>query len=349
MGIGYGTEDGPRGSFEWRHRNFAGGARTLGVDARYSLRLRGLGLDFVQPHLGGTAIAASLESGAFWESEPIYTARRVGGRAGLTWRTQNVRGLDRPAVDRLARVTYTNESLRYTIAPDALDDFSNVAELIALGIDPASGSGSGRLGSLGLDLAQTVVDHSIDPRRGYSVSVHLEHAASWLGGTFNFQEVLVDSRAYVPLGASLVWASRLRTGGLISPTDDEVPFSARYFLGGSTSLRGWGRYEVSPLSADGVPIGGRSLLEMSTELRVPIGGPWAAVVFVDAGNVWDVPSAIRLDDLRVAVGPGIRWMTAFGAVRGDVGVQLNPIPGLLVDGEPQARRWRIHVSFGHAF
>jgi hypothetical protein len=29
--------------------------------------------------------------------------------------------------------------------------------------------------------------------------------------------------------------------------------------------------------------------------------------------------------------------------------QLNPIPGLLVDGEPQDRRWRVHFSIGQSF
>jgi hypothetical protein len=36
-------------------------------------------------------------------------------------------------------------------------------------------------------------------------------------------------------------------------------------------------------------------------------------------------------------------------VRFDVGYQLNPIPGLLVKGEPEARNWRAHISIGQAF
>jgi len=41
--------------------------------------------------------------------------------------------------------------------------------------------------------------------------------------------------------------------------------------------------------------------------------------------------------------------TPIGPVRFDVGYQLNPIPGLLVKGEPEARHWRAHVSIGQAF
>jgi hypothetical protein len=36
-------------------------------------------------------------------------------------------------------------------------------------------------------------------------------------------------------------------------------------------------------------------------------------------------------------------------VRFDVGYQLNPVPGLLVIGQPQTRRWRIHFSIGQAY
>jgi hypothetical protein len=36
-------------------------------------------------------------------------------------------------------------------------------------------------------------------------------------------------------------------------------------------------------------------------------------------------------------------------VRVDVGYQLNPIPNLEVNGEPEKRRWRLHFSVGQAF
>ena len=35
--------------------------------------------------------------------------------------------------------------------------------------------------------------------------------------------------------------------------------------------------------------------------------------------------------------------------RFDVGYQLNPVEGLLVDGAPQKRRFRMHFSIGQAF
>jgi outer membrane translocation and assembly module TamA len=58
---------------------------------------------------------------------------------------------------------------------------------------------------------------------------------------------------------------------------------------------------------------------------------------------------MNVHDLRYAVGPGLRYQTPIGPLRFDVGYQLNPEPGLLVNGSPQPRRWRVHFSVGQAF
>ncbi len=73
------------------------------------------------------------------------------------------------------------------------------------------------------------------------------------------------------------------------------------------------------------------------------------MAFVDFGNVWREPWNFDLGDLRYAVGPGLRYQTPIGPARFDVGYQLNPIDGLLVNGEPQKRRFRLHFSIGQAF
>jgi outer membrane protein insertion porin family/translocation and assembly module TamA len=56
-----------------------------------------------------------------------------------------------------------------------------------------------------------------------------------------------------------------------------------------------------------------------------------------------------LKDLRYAIGPGLRYLTPVGPIRFDVGFQLNPIPNLHIDGQPQERTWRMHFSIGQAF
>jgi len=349
FGLGYGTEDGPRGSLEWQHLNFLGGARQLTAESKYSARLRGAGVRFAQPWVGRAALSLSGDAGGWWTNEPAYSSRAFGGQVAATMRAQTGRGPEVEPFERTARLTYLNKTLQYTIDEAALDEPTVFEELIALGLDPISGRGSGRLAALDLDLALAAVDRQLDPRSGYVLSLHLGHAASWLGGTFRYDEVGGEARAYVPVGDSAAWAGRVHGAALLAEDDTHVPFSERYFLGGSSTLRGWGRYQVSPLTRDGLPIGGRALFELSSEMRFPLRGSLSGVVFVDAGNVWTEPSAVEVADLRLAVGPGVRWSTPFGIVRADLGIQVNRIRGLVIDGAPERRRWRVHFNFGHAF
>ena len=62
-----------------------------------------------------------------------------------------------------------------------------------------------------------------------------------------------------------------------------------------------------------------------------------------------IPWDFNFNDLRYDVGPGIRYNTPIGPIRADLGFQLNPIPGLLVNGEPETRHFRFHFSIGQAF
>jgi translocation and assembly module TamA len=105
---------------------------------------------------------------------------------------------------------------------------------------------------------------------------------------------------------------------------------------------------VSPLSATGLPIGGQSLATASGELRVPVVGPFSAVAFVDAGNVWEKAWTLSLP-LHADGGIGARYRSPFGLLRFDVAWQFTTVEGLRTDGEPQTRRWRIHAGLGHAF
>lgn len=188
----------------------------------------------------------------------------------------------------------------------------------------------------------------MNPRRGYRTSVRLEKAGGWLPGSFAYYNALVTGRYYHGLRRVTV-AGRVQAGVIAAQGDRPLPFGKRYFLGGADTLRGWGRLEVSPLSATGAPIGGASMLLLNTEVRVPVFPRLGAVLFADAGNVWDDAWEIRPGDLRVNLGGGLRIDSPFGPLRLDVGYQLTPLEGLRVNGNAQSRRWRLHVSSGQAF
>jgi len=253
------------------------------------------------------------------------------------------------ASHRELRVAYIHEYLRYGITSDSLDDFSLRAERIALGLDPDTGRGSGTVSAIDTDFERAAVDDTLNPHRGTIGSIHYEHAGRFLGGSYRFDELLAEGRLFVPIGKTVVLANRFRIGTVLAGDFNDMPFSERYFLGGSTSVRGWGRFELSPLDLNGFPVGGRSLAEGSSELRFPIHNKLSGVAFVDAGNVWSASRTFDLGDLRYAVGPGLRYLTPIGPIRVDLGLQMNPIPGLVVNGVPETRHWRVHFSIGQSF
>jgi outer membrane translocation and assembly module TamA len=247
------------------------------------------------------------------------------------------------------RAGYMADALDYTVDERTLADLTQFNQLLAMGLDPVTGKGHGRLTALEFYLERTRVDHPSDPRSGQTVALQTRHAAPWLGGSYRFDEVQIEGRVYMPLGERYVWANRARIGTILSEPTAAVPVSERYFLGGSANMRGWGRYQVAPLTTDGLPLGGRAMLDLSTEIRVPLRGSFGGVIFLDAGNVWTTPGEISVTDLYYAAGPGLRWMSPVGVVRADFAYQLKRIPGLRIDGEPERLRWRIHFSIGHTF
>jgi outer membrane protein assembly complex protein YaeT len=353
FGVGYGTEEKARAEIDWRHVNFFGSARTAGVHARYSALDRGVRLNFNQPYFISRFYTLGVTGQAWFTDEPAYVLTTIGGRVTVTRQFRRAGGPVRRGVrpTTTLALTYANEWEDYTISDEALNDPTFRDELIALGLDPTTGSGRGQLSSLGLDFGRNTTENLLDARKGYVAAAHLEQAGRWLGGDFDFHELTLEGRYYISLGERAVIAVRGRAGSIDAsgPEQELVPFFKRYFLGGATNLRGWGRYEVSPLSGSGLPIGGHSFMNFSTELRVPLFGNVGAVLFLDGGNVWTNPWDFNFNDMRYDAGPGIRYNTPVGPFRIDFGYQLNPIEGLLVNGEPQSRRFRVHFSIGHAF
>jgi outer membrane protein insertion porin family/translocation and assembly module TamA len=341
-GIGYGTEEHARGRLRWEHRNVFGGAQRAGVEGKWSSLDRGVRVDYREPYFLAPDWSINFDGQAWQAAEPVYSTNQVGGR--LTVRHQ-------PNLETFWTVSLRSEFQRSTIAPEALEDFAVRDELIALGLDPRDGTAEGTLSAVAFDVSRNTTTNLLDPRFGYVLTGHVEQAARWLRGTYSFWAATAEGRHYLPIGERVVVANRLRVG-TINPSGDSdvnVPFYRRFFLGGASSVRGWGRFEVSPLSGFGFPIGGLSMIDGSAELRVPLWGKFGAVAFFDYGNVWSSVSDMDVSDLRRAAGPGLRYTTPIGPVRFDVGYQLNPIDGLLVNGEPQKRRFRLHFSIGQAF
>ena len=357
FGGGYGSEGQLDVTGSLQHINFFGGGRTAGIEGRWSSLDRGLLVDFVEPRFLDPRYSLRVAGQGQFVDEPTFRARRAGAAVSLTRRFGPTWPPGAPRTT--ATVGYNSSLGEFEAADDFTIDLEDAEDLIGLGLDPGSGIGAGRLSSVSLDLTRQTTRDLLNPRQGYAAFLHVEQAGRWLGGRFTYQEVRADLRQYSPISDRLVLANRFRVGTLDEPADTGgsaidggrtgPPLFRRYFLGGARGLRGWGRNEVAPRTESGFPLGGLSHLDLSTELRWSRQDGLGAVVFVDAGNVWDRSWRIDIGDLRSAIGAGFRLPTPFGLARIDYGYQLTPIDGLLVAGQPESRRWRLHFRIGQVF
>jgi outer membrane protein assembly complex protein YaeT len=341
-GFGYGSEERARATLRWDHLNFFGGARQAGIEGKWSSLDRGVKMDFTEPYFMTAHLSLSFE-GIGWQAvEPVYSLNTVGGR--MTLRHQ-------VTPTSFFAFSFNDEFQRSTIANSGLEDFTIRNNLIALGLDPRTGSTRGTTASVAFDVNHNTTNNILDANRGYVLIGHVEQAGKWLWGTYNYWEVTGEARQYTRVARRFVWANRVHVGSIdpLGGSDSAVPFFKRYFLGGATSIRGWGRYEVSPLSGFGLPIGGLSMFEGSSEVRMPLAGKLGGVAFFDFGNVSNTSMNFGFSNLHYAVGPGLRYLTPVGPARVDVGWQVNPEPNLRVNGKPETRQWRIHFSIGQAF
>jgi len=138
-----------------------------------------------------------------------------------------------------------------------------------------------------------------------------------------------------------VGASQLRIGTAEPISSSrEIPLFERFYAGGLNSVRGYGRRRIGP-RVGGDPVGGRSGVTWTLELRHPIRGDFAGVVFLDAGQValdsYDFP----FDDLRYGSGFGVRYNSPVGPISLDLGFGAQP------PGDDQI--WQIYVSLGSIF
>jgi outer membrane protein insertion porin family len=107
-----------------------------------------------------------------------------------------------------------------------------------------------------------------------------------------------------------------------------VPLFERFFLGGPNSIRSFKAQQVSPVDSSGTAIGGNIELLGNIEYTVPLFFGVRAAAFVDVGNVWgpDIAGGQKFDItvMHYAVGAGLRWLSPFGPIRIDYGINLNP-------------------------
>jgi outer membrane protein assembly complex protein YaeT len=343
VGAGFSTVEQFRLLVEWTHRNLFGGAQRFtlsgkasSIEQRFEAQLylpyflerrTSLSQTFFVRNEKEVAVDPSGFTNAVLlgdEAQPAFDLFSVGSETRLG--RQFTRALNVATGLQLSRNEFSNVDTEALIdaevSPEIAEDnllFIHFTEVV-----------------------WNTSDSLLNPTRGMLMRGRVEQANTAVVSDVSFVKLILEARHYQPIWRPFTLATRLKVGG-VQPYggSTEVPFNVRFFAGGPGSVRGFPLNSLGPKDANDSPIGGESVFEGSVELRFPIVGSFSGVVFADFGNVFSAPFTYALDDLRYAVGPGVRYNTPVGPLRLDV--------GFIVDRRTGEDFGRVEFSIGQAF
>jgi outer membrane protein insertion porin family len=196
------------------------------------------------------------------------------------------------------------------------------------------------------------LDNKLAPTKGFLTLVTLKgmFACNNKYKQSSFIKMQVEQSAFKTFW-SVVLGLRLRFGHIFYQTFKTITPIERFYLGGSRSVRGYDTDLMPPLGffvdEKGkeyiVPRGGRSMININIESRIPLLKNITGVIFQDFGLLCgdDIFNA-NVNDVGAATGFGLRIGTPVGPLRFDIGWKWRRTM-------PHERRFAWFLTFGQAF
>jgi len=328
VGGGYGDLDRLRGFVELSYRNLWGTARYTSLRFEESNILKRAIFNFQEPWLLGYDLE---------------------GKFSLVWSDSEELNSDTREIYYKSRKTsaaFGIEKAYANLKPSLTYQFENVVNYDVLEAAEITPEDSGRVlvSSLSPALLLDLRDDVFNPHKGSLYGITLKEALRELGSQADFSKLTVQGGWFIPVDTSVIALSA--RAGMAWPFRStlDVPLHERFYVGGSTTVRGFTQDAIGPsapdLNGNLIPQGGASMAVFNVELRINPGEGLGFVLFTDAGNVWP-NQEIDLKDLRASYGAGIRYGTPVGPLRIDYGQKIHRLPGES-PGE-------IHFNIGNTF
>jgi outer membrane protein insertion porin family len=307
-GAGFSTADQFFLQGQVAEKNLFGRGQNLSFQAALGSKSNRFTLKFTEPWLFDIPLSATIESYNWSRDYEEFTKDSIGGKLSLSY----------PVWDR------TRLYLSYTYDDAKVKDVSDsAAEEIR------EQSGTLLTSAVSATLRRDSRDHTFLTTRGSDNSLMVDYAGGALGGDAGYVKTVFNSSWYFPLFWKCVGFLHGKTG-YIGETDGEVPIFERFYLGGINSIRSFDSGDVSPRDPEtNDRIGGNKMVLFNTEFLFPLVEQQGirGVLFFDAGNAYDDGDNIELNDLKYAVGYGIRWFSPMGPLRLEWGYNPDPDKG----------------------
>jgi outer membrane protein insertion porin family len=330
---------GPRGTFQYTRRNFRGLGQSLTIGILGARLVQRVAATYTDPHWLGSSWDSSVSiSGERNSENPIFTSRFAD--FGLQVR----KSLNKTKTKTLSlRYDYRQTSLANLLIPDLVP-----AEDLHL-----------RLSSLAAAYQFDTRDNPLDAKKGMYQTADFDINFKALGSSVDFARLRTQIAYYKQITHGIVWANSLRIGLAQPFANSRVPVSELFFSGGGSTLRGFplngaGEQRNIPVCGNPndastctqiqVPNGGRELLIINSEFRIPVPlkKGLGIATFYDGGNVFPgVGFNGFAANYSNSVGIGLRYQTPLGPVRVDLGHNLNAPPGI--------KSTQFFVTLGQAF
>ncbi len=350
LSLGYGTYAGAIVGASYRDRNLFGYGRPLTTSAEYSQRGYKGEILFEDPYLFDTENHLKVQVSALTFDFDGYSKFELGGRVELSRDFTKQYRLGAFVSARHVEVTSSD------IPPFFL------------------GRESYQVNTFGFTQTLDLRENPLVSPRGFIFDNTFDVAADALGSQVEFIRSTARVTFYMPFASrdalpqtaaieqpegsaigrwfrrsSLALGAR---AGIIHPLGDtgtlysQIPIDERFFNGGSSTVRSFTERDLGPHEG-GDPIGGEFFSVFNVEYTFPIFGELQGAIFWDAGNL--LPNAkdpfdgvdAGLQNMRYAIGIGLRYQLPIGPIRIDYGV--NPDPAEEEDAGA------FHFSFGFAF
>ena len=285
LGLGYGTDTGPRATLGWTDRRVNDAGHTFSAQTQISHVMDTVLLAYTVPlsdpandkliySLGN---ARQTELGSFTSYTTMFGLSHAIARG--PWNDSQYLQLEHDRSD-LADGTHTNSNL---VIP-------------------------------GFAMSRLQSDDLVLPTEGYRVSVDLHGASNALFSDTTFLQAHLISKLIVPLGDDTRLLLRGELGATAVKSFDELPATQRFYAGGDQSVRGFTYNSLGVRDSKGENLGGKELTVGSVEIDHFFGPIFGIDGFIDAGNA-DNSFILSLEK---GFGVGLRWRTPVGMVRVDL-------------------------------
>jgi len=300
IGGGFSSVDSFLGTIDISQRNFLGRGWEVSARVRAGAKTQQGIISFTEPWFLDRPLAVGFD---IYDTIRQYDEFKLDS-LGLTLRASH------PFAD------FWRWLLQYRITRDKISD-------VVTGIPTALvGEQGTRVTSL---VAGTLIrdsrDNVIAPTKGGNISLLGEFAG--LGGDSQFVRTIASTTYFQPIWLDHILSGRVEIGHGFGWGGADLPIFERFYLGGPNSIRGFKFRKVSPVDAAGVRIGGDTELLGNAEYIVPLPLNIRLAGFFDTGNVYGFGVKFDPTDLRYAAGAGVRWLSPFGPIRLDYGVNLD--------------------------